>query len=121
MIAVMVKVEEVDVVTAQRLLEPLAELLHACVHAGANVNFVLPFEREDAARFWASKVWPALETGERRMLAAWDEDRLVGTVQVILAMPPNQRHRAEVAKMLVHPGARRRGIGRRLMEQIEVV
>ena len=54
------------------------------------------------------------------ILGAFAEERLVGTVQVILAVPPNQPHRAEIAKMLVHRSARRQGIGQLLMEQAEV-
>ena len=44
---------------------------------------------------------------------------LVGTVQVVLALPPNQPHRAEIAKLLVHRSARRRGIAELLMERAE--
>ena len=38
---------------------------------------------------------------------------------IILDTFPNQRHRAEVAKLLVHPDARRQGIGRSLMVAVE--
>ena len=55
------------------------------------------------------------------MLLARSRGRIVGTVQLDLAMPPNQRHRAEVAKLLVHPDARRRGIARALMVALEEV
>lgn len=97
----------------------LASVLHACVHAGASVSFVLPFAEGDAARFWNSKVRPAVESGACRVLAARAAGRIVGTVQLDLATPPNQAHRAEVRKLLVHPEARRRGIARALMLAIE--
>ena len=53
------------------------------------------------------------------MLGAWAGERLVGTVQLRYAQLPNARHRAEVAKLLVHRSARRRGIGRSLLSEIE--
>ena len=93
-------------------LDALAEVLHAAVHDGASVSFVLPFSVEEARGFWRERVLPAVESGGRRMWVARLEGRLVGTVQLILDTPPNQRHRAEIAKLLVHPVARRRGVGR---------
>jgi GNAT superfamily N-acetyltransferase len=53
------------------------------------------------------------------LLAAWLEGELVGTVQLVLDMPPNQPHRADVAKLLVDPKARRAGVGRALMRRLE--
>jgi GNAT superfamily N-acetyltransferase len=61
-----------------------------------------------------------VERGRRVLLAAFDDDRLVGTVQILLALPPNQAHRAEIAKLLVHRAARKRGVARLLMERAEV-
>jgi hypothetical protein len=88
---------------------------------GAGVSFVIPFSIDDASAFWAEKVLPGVRAGTRRVLVARDGDRIVGTVQLDLAMPPNQRHRGEVAKLLVHPDARRRGIARALMIALEDV
>lgn len=101
-------------------LEELGGILHACVHAGASVSFVLPFLREDAKAFWHDQVLPAVLAGSRRVLVARLGGRIVGTVQLDLASPPNQSHRTEVKKLLVHPDARRRGIARSLMAAIEV-
>jgi GNAT superfamily N-acetyltransferase len=100
-------------------LDGLAQLLHATVHAGASVNFILPFPMDHALTFWREKVLPGASEGTRRVLVARCGERVVGSVQLNLGMPPNQRHRAEVMKLLVHPDARRRGIGRALMEAIE--
>jgi ribosomal protein S18 acetylase RimI-like enzyme len=97
----------------------LAGLLHACVHAGASVSFILPFSREDAAAFWRERVLPAVQTGTCLMVIARRDDQIVGTVQLDLATPPNQPHRGEIKKLLVHPQARRAGIARRLMLAIE--
>jgi ribosomal protein S18 acetylase RimI-like enzyme len=100
-------------------LDGLTGVLHACVAAGASVNFVLPFSRNEAAAFWLQKVHPALKSGVRLLLVARMGEDLAGTVQLDLDTPPNQAHRAEVSKLLVHPDFRRRGIARRLMQAVE--
>jgi GNAT superfamily N-acetyltransferase len=100
-------------------IDMLAEVLHAVVHAGAGVGFFTPFFIDDA---WVDKVLPQVRAGTRRVLVARLDGRsegIVGTVQLDLDMPPNQQHRAAVAKLLVHPAARRRGIGRALMIALE--
>ena len=77
-----------------------------------------PFSQADArAAFegFAAEV----EQGRRLLLAAFADGDLVGTVQVILALPPNQPHRGEIAKLLVPRSARGRGIARLLMERAE--
>lgn len=106
---------------SQADLDALAGVLHAAVHAGASVSFVLPFSIEDARAFWVSKVLPGVRSGARRVLVARLDGELVGTVQLLLDTPPNQAHRAEVAKLLVHPDSRRRGIARALMAALEEV
>lgn len=97
----------------------LADVLHASVEAGAVVHFVLPFSMEEARAFWREAVLPRMSDAGRRVLVARQAGRIVGTVQLDLATPPNQRHRAEVMKLLVHPDARRQGIARALMEAAE--
>ncbi len=99
-------------------LDGLAEVLADCVAGGASVSFMAPFSHAEAAAFF-SKLLPEIERGERILLAAFADSKLVGTVQIILATPPNQPHRADVAKMLVHRSARRQGIGNRLMLAVE--
>lgn len=112
-------VEELDAPRAEAALPALAEILHGCVHGGASVGFVLPFPPEEAAHWWRAKVLPALAAGERRLLVARRDGRVLGTAQLDLGTPPNQRHRAEVCKVLVHPEARRQGLGRALMRAVE--
>ena len=93
-------------------LDALSEILHAIVHIGAGVSFVVPYSLDDARGFWRDRVLPGVHAGTKRVLVAREDGRIVGTVQLELGMPPNQRHRAEVNKMLVHPDRQRRGIAR---------
>jgi ribosomal protein S18 acetylase RimI-like enzyme len=107
--------------TVEADLDMLAEVLHAVVHSGAGVSFILPFSFEDSRSFWTDKVLPGVHNQTRKVLLARIDDRIVGTVQLDLATPPNQPHRADVAKLLVHPHAQRRGIARQLMVALEAV
>jgi GNAT superfamily N-acetyltransferase len=102
-------------------LDALADVLHAVVHGGAGVSFIVPFSVADARAFWVDKVLPGVCAGTRHMLVARRDGRIVGTVQIDCATPPNQPHRAEVLKMLVHPSARRHGIARALMVALEAI
>lgn len=104
---------------AAACLGELGALLHACVHDGASIGFVLPYAAADAEAFWRLKVLPALRGGGLVLLVARREGRIVGTVQLDHDTMPNQRHRAEVRKLLVHPDCRRRGIARALMAEAE--
>jgi GNAT superfamily N-acetyltransferase len=106
---------------AEEDLGMLSEILHTVVYDGAGVSFVVPFSLDDARAFWCEKVLPGVRVGTRRVLLARLDARIVGTVQLDLAVPPNQRHRAEVLKLLVHPTARRRGIARALMVAVEPI
>lgn len=100
-------------------LEDLAGLLRACVEAGASIGYVLPFPKGDAEAFWLKKTLPALDTGRLDLLVARLDGRIVGTAQLDADTMPNQPHRAEVRKLMVHPDIRRRGIARALMGEIE--
>ena len=102
-------------------LEMLAEVLRAVVHGGASVSFFTPFSIDEARAFWKERVLPGVKAGTRRVVVAREGDRIVGTVQLQLEMPPNQQHRAEVAKLLVHTDARRRGIAKSLMKALEEI
>jgi ribosomal protein S18 acetylase RimI-like enzyme len=77
-----------------------------------------PFSDEQGREAFEA-VASEVEQGRRLVLGAFVNDDLVGTVQVVLALPPNQPHRAEIAKLLVHRSARRRGLAQLLMERAE--
>lgn len=114
-----VTIRRLDAASAVSSVPELSELLIACVEGGASVSFMLPVTHEKASRFW-NTVADDVVNGRRAVLVAEDSGgRLLGTVQLVLALPENQLHRAELAKMLVHPHARRRGVARRLMAAIE--
>ena len=104
---------------AEGCVEALADVLVDCVEGGASVSFMWPLPREKAVGFWRG-VADGVARGERVLLIAEETDgRIVGTVQMITALPDNQPHRADVAKMLVFRRARRRGVGRQLMAALE--
>ena len=118
-----------DSVTVRRLtpaeaaesVGALAEVLIDCVEGGASVSFMQPMTDAKAMRFWRS-VASGVARGERALLVAENGDgHIVGTVQLVLAMPENQPHRAEIAKMLVHRRARRRGVAQRLMQAVDAI
>ena len=99
-------------------IKALAEVLIDCVAGGASVSFMHPLSQEKAVAFWRG-VAEGVEQGERVLLVAEDDIGIVGTVQLILAQPENQPHRADVSKMLVHRRARRKGLGAALMRAAE--
>jgi GNAT superfamily N-acetyltransferase len=102
-----------------REIEGLSDVLIDCVEGGASVSFMLPMSRAKADAFWRSMA-ASVARGERVVLAAEDAaGTIVGTAQVILAQPENQPHRGDLAKMLVHRRARRRGIGAALLAAAE--
>src|SRR3712207_4407203 len=91
----------------ERSLRELGALLHACVHDGASISFVLPFTLNESEAFWTGKVLPAARRGGLTLLVARQDGKIVGSVQLDHDTPPNQPHRAEVRKLLVHPDHRR--------------
>ena len=99
-------------------IEALADVLIDCVAGGASVSFMHPLAQEKALEFWRG-VADGVARGERALLVAEDAIGIVGTVQLILAQPENQPHRADVSKMLVHRRARRKGLGEALMGAAE--
>ncbi|MBP6902534.1 MAG: GNAT family N-acetyltransferase [Burkholderiaceae bacterium] len=103
-------------------LQGLAQVLLDCVDGGASVSFMSPLAPERALAFWQD-VAADVRAGRRALLVARDAvgGAIVGTVQLVLAQPDNQPHRADLAKMLVHRRARRQGLAERLMTEAEAL
>jgi GNAT superfamily N-acetyltransferase len=99
-------------------IDGLADVLIDCVEGGASVSFMQPLTRDRAVAFWR-RVAQGVAAGERALLVAEDASGLCGTVQLVLDLPENQPHRADLAKMLVHRRARCRGLGTALMRAAE--
>jgi GNAT superfamily N-acetyltransferase len=112
-----VTVRRLATVSEMQLLA-LAEVLVDCVDGGASVSFMHPLPIPKAIAFWR-RVADDVVAGGRALLVAEDASGIVGTVQLVLDLPENQPHRADVSKMLVHRRARRHGIGAALMQGTE--
>ena len=113
-----VEILVLDAAAAKAAIGELAEVLADCVEGGASVSFMLPYSREDAEKFF-EKVIASVARGETVLVAAKHAGRIVGTVQLGLDMPPNQPHRGDIKKLLVHRSARNLGLGAKLMERAE--
>lgn len=96
----------------------LADVLTDCVEGGASVSFMLPLSKQRAAGFWQGLAEDVAKQ-RRILLVAEDDEGILGTVQAILSQPENQPHRADIAKLLVHRRARKRGAGAALMQAVE--
>jgi len=112
------RIRRVTGAEALALCDALADVLIDCVEGGASVSFMLPLPREKALAFWRG-VAEGVARGERALLVAELDGRVVGTAQLLLDTPDNQPHRADVAKMLVRRDARRRGVAQRLLEAVD--
>jgi GNAT superfamily N-acetyltransferase len=114
----MIEIRELSGPEGRKHVAALAEVLLDCVKGGASVSFMASLSLQTAEAFF-ERAFDAVERHERILLAAFINDNLVGTVQILLATPPNQPHRADVAKLLVLQSARAGGVGTRLMERAE--
>lgn len=111
-------VQVLDAAGAASAVRALADILVACVDGGAGISFLAPLEPA-AARSHMAKAARDVAQGRCVLLAAWSRGVLAGTVRVQLDMAQNQPHRAEIAKLLVHPAHRGRGLARALMAAAE--
>ena len=113
-----VEIRRLTAADARAVRDGLASVLVDCVEGGASVSFMAPFTHAQACREFDAWIADA-EAGRRVILGAFEGSAVVGTVQIVLAVPPNQPHRGEIAKLLVLRSARRRGIAEALMERAE--
>jgi ribosomal protein S18 acetylase RimI-like enzyme len=98
----------------------LCDMLIEVVAAGGSVSFMHPLSPTAAQSFWRGALAQAAR-GERVLLGAWDGALLIGTVTLLLDCPPNQPHRAEIAKLMTHPAHRGRGAAAALMRAAEAI
>ena len=113
-----IDISALDAPVADAALDQLATVLVDCVDGGASVSFMAPYSQADGLTFFR-KIAATVGAGDTVLLAARLHGRIVGTVQLGLDTPPNQPHRADLKKMLVHRAARGRGIGAALMSAVE--
>ena len=112
------EITSLEAPVAESALEQLADVLVDCVEGGASVSFMSPFSHQQALAFFG-KIAGTVASGDTVLLAARLGGRIVGSVQLGLDTPPNQPHRADIKKLLVHRSARGHGVGAALMAQVE--
>ncbi len=112
-------IEPLELPASESDIHELAELLADSVESGAAVSFLSPLTIDEAAAWWRQTI-QGLRSGAV-VLVFRDDQGIAGTVQLHPAWAPNQPHRAEVTKLLVHRRARRKGVGRRLMKAVEEI
>ncbi|WP_077962760.1 GNAT family N-acetyltransferase [Ensifer adhaerens] len=113
-----IQIRLLDETQARDAIPALAEVLSDCVEGGASVGFMQPYPPEAALAYWRG-VASAVAAGETLLMVAEGAGRILGTVQVGVAQMPNQPHRGDLKKLLVHRDARGKGLARRLMDAVE--
>jgi ribosomal protein S18 acetylase RimI-like enzyme len=114
-----IKVAALDPAELAKAVDRLAQILHSCVHEGASVGFIMPFDHSKARAYWLDRVAAPHAAGAKLVLIATLGDEIAGTAQLDLDSMPSKRHHAEVSKVLVDPRFRRAGVARALMQEIE--
>ena len=114
----MTTIRLLDAIEARAAIPDLCEVLVDCVEGGASVGFMQPYTRADAEPYWQA-VAESVASGATLLFVAEVEGRVLGTVQIGAAQMPNQPHRADLKKLLVHRAARGKGLARLLMRAAE--
>jgi ribosomal protein S18 acetylase RimI-like enzyme len=114
-----INVATIDPAALAKTVERLAQILQACVHEGASVGFIMPFDQSEARAYWLDRVAAPHAAGSKLVLIASLGGDIAGTAQLDLDSMPSKRHHAEVSKVLVDPTFRRTGVARALMQEIE--
>jgi hypothetical protein len=110
----------VPLTTSPETRAALSALLIETVESGGSVSFMHPLAPEAADAFWNNSLVSA-DRGERIVLGAFDQESLIATVTLLLDLPPNQPHRAEIAKMMTRLSHRGRGVARALLRAAETM
>jgi GNAT superfamily N-acetyltransferase len=113
-----IEIRRLNAAEGRQYIGALAQVLLDCVQGGASVSFMASLSKPEAESFF-ERVVEGVERGDRILLAAFLDSDLLGTVQILTATPPNQPHRADIAKLLVRRSARGQRVATRLMEQVE--
>ncbi len=103
-----------ELTTVEQQLEELSDLIRTVVDDGASIGFLSPLSPADATDFWRGTLNPHVI-----LFVAWIEGAMAGTVQLQLCTKQNGKNRAEIAKMMVHPNFRQKGIAKKLMQAAE--
>lgn len=114
----MIEISQLSETETLSAISELSTLFSECVKGGASMGFMLPFQPEEAAVYWF-EVAKAVSKGDVLLFVARLNGHIEGTVQLQVALPPNQPHRADIKKLMVSPAARGQGISRQLMETAE--
>lgn len=115
-----IRVEALDRAIGIGHMPELVDLLADVVEHGAAVGFLAPVTYNKSRDYWRLILTEARDE-KRALSAVWDGDRIVGAVQLDLAMPENGSHRAHVEKLMLHTNYRGQGLGRLLLQSIEQV
>tara|TARA_R110001583_G_scaffold86169_1_gene225381 strand:- start:5125 stop:5631 length:507 start_codon:yes stop_codon:yes gene_type:complete len=113
-------VEIKQVSSISGLVEQLYSLLADCIVSGASVGFLTPINDQEVKSYWES-VETELESGTRKLFLAYDNDNVIGAVQLSLCAKANGAHRGEVEKLMVDTRARGKGVSKKLMSLMESV
>ena len=116
----MSKIEITSLSASPKIVDMLSEIIVEVVTNGGSVSFMHPLAPETAKAFWNDSL-AAAAIGKRVVLGAWDGEMIVGTVTVLLDCPPNQPHRAEIAKLMTRLSHRGQGIAVALMHAAEAM
>ncbi|MEQ1974827.1 GNAT family N-acetyltransferase [Xenorhabdus sp. SGI240] len=107
---------QLDSINTKR--DELIQLLHNCVESNASIGFIAPLKENEAEQYWQD-VEADLISGHRILLVAPEGENIAGSVQLSLCKKKNGLHRADVEKLMVHTAYRQRGLGRKLMNELE--
>ena len=114
----MSEIQIAPLAASPQICAALSQILIEVVANGGSVSFMHPLAPDAAEAFWAGSL-AASARGERIVLGAFDDGTLVGTVTLLLDCPPNQPHRAEIAKLMTRASHRGRGVAKALMRAAE--
>ncbi|MCO6187415.1 GNAT family N-acetyltransferase [Rhizobium sp. L1K21] len=114
----MIEILQLEEAATLAAIDELSSLFSQCVDGGASMGFMAPFPPEQAAVYWF-EVAKSVGRNDLILLVARLNGRIEGTVQLGIATPPNQPHRADIKKLMVSPAARGHGLSRALMDAAE--